>query len=179
MTKKENFSSNASKVSNLAWQWLGLVRYDVALSYTLIGLDQTHLPLLHRQPKMVWQPCNPYYRKVFQMRPALSIFHKDEIIKQYKHKRTEKKKKSLLQLTRSWNFSYSIHVNHRPLILNFSVFAKRTQHECTCSHATSYSPWLFKAKASEKALTSECQGTFSIVNFDVADLQGIAMIRDD
>ena len=61
-------------------------------------------------------------------------------------------------------------VCHLPLILNLSTFASRTQHEWACSHATSYTPPLFDAKTSENSFTSECQGTFSIVNFEVADL---------
>jgi hypothetical protein len=36
--------------------------------------------------------------------------------------------------------------------------------------ATSYTPPLFDANISENSFTSECWGTFSIVNFEVADL---------
>ena len=70
-------------ISNLVWQWLGLICCDVAPSCTSTDPDQTHLPLLHRQPRMVWQPCNPCCRKVFQMPPAFPMCHNYDIIQHH------------------------------------------------------------------------------------------------
>ena len=42
---------------------------DVSLSYISIVLDQIHLPLIHKQTTMVWQPCNLCCQKIFQMPP--------------------------------------------------------------------------------------------------------------